>query len=230
MNMRRHVETVTMLVLFAFGSPSCPDQAKKQGLELDGTWQAIKAASQGEVVLVNDMRVTFKDAKVIWRSGDNIYREDVFKLDPTKSPKTIDFTTTSEGSFKGNTLEGIYRLDGDRLTICTPSFPGVRERPTEFKARTGSRTTFVLLQRVACPFELRGLIRNVVNGRSLAKVRVRLVNSEGSNVADPVLTDEKGEFEMSFRLNPTAERERGDWKLLLSRDGFETENIKIGRV
>jgi uncharacterized protein (TIGR03067 family) len=56
------------------------------------------------------------------------------KLDAKASPRAVDFTI-SEGpeDLTGKTVVGIYKIDGDKLTICL-SAPGRDERPTEFKA------------------------------------------------------------------------------------------------
>jgi uncharacterized protein (TIGR03067 family) len=55
-----------------------------------------------------------------------------FQLDPSKSPKEVDFTFT-EGPQKGQTVRGIYEVDGATFRICR----GLRaevERPGEFAA------------------------------------------------------------------------------------------------
>jgi hypothetical protein len=49
------------------------------------------------------------------------------KLDPTKKPKTIDVQDT-EGSFKDQTLLGIYRILDDEFSVCFAA-PG-KERPS----------------------------------------------------------------------------------------------------
>ena len=57
-----------------------------------------------------------------------------YKLDPTRDPKTIDWTDTI-GEDAGKTLLAIYSLEGDRLVFCA-AYPGL-ERPTAFKTRPG---------------------------------------------------------------------------------------------
>jgi len=57
------------------------------------------------------------------------------KLDPTKTPMTIDITDTT-GANKGKTCLGIYELKGDeyRVAFAPPGQP----RPTKFATAAGS--------------------------------------------------------------------------------------------
>jgi uncharacterized protein (TIGR03067 family) len=64
-----------------------------------------------------------------------------FKIDPTKNPKQLDLYVTDTGVA---TYPGIYKIEGDTLTICrwdvsqgARDGDGVRKRPTEFKAGKG---------------------------------------------------------------------------------------------
>jgi uncharacterized protein (TIGR03067 family) len=49
-----------------------------------------------------------------------------FRLEPTEEPKAIDFTGTADPN-KGEKAFGIYRVEGDALTLCVG-----KERPTEY--------------------------------------------------------------------------------------------------
>ncbi len=70
-----------------------------------------------------------------------------FKLDPSKDPKQIDVTIQKgpDGE-KGLMALGIYKLDGDKLTIHA-CHPGDGDRPTDFET-TGGRNVLVTLERV----------------------------------------------------------------------------------
>lgn len=57
-----------------------------------------------------------------------------FKIDPTRNPKSIDYTDT-HGADAGKTFPAIYTLENDKLIFCA-AFEG-QERPTEFKTKTG---------------------------------------------------------------------------------------------
>jgi uncharacterized protein (TIGR03067 family) len=64
------------------------------------------------------------------------------KIDPSTSPAQID-TTGEDGPGKGRTVKGIYKFDGDTLTVCVGGW-GSKDRPTEFASKPGSgRLLFV---------------------------------------------------------------------------------------
>lgn len=59
-----------------------------------------------------------------------------YKVDSTKDPKRIDLRY-EEGYDKGTVLYGIYKLDGDTLTICASE--SADSRPKDFTSKTGSK-------------------------------------------------------------------------------------------
>ena len=70
--------------------------------------------------------------------------EGTHRFDPTKDPKAYD-TTVTTGTHKGDKQYGIYKLDGDELTICLASSGS--PRPKEFKAPDGSNDTLTVWKR-----------------------------------------------------------------------------------
>ena len=62
-------------------------------------------------------------------------------VDAAKSPKWIDITTRKDGPFKGRTLPGVYKFDGDLLVLCLDS--EAKARPTAFEAK--EKTSVMLL-------------------------------------------------------------------------------------
>jgi uncharacterized protein (TIGR03067 family) len=87
-------------------------------------------------------RVLFKKAEMtVSRKGmvRNIYK---VKLDTSGDRRHIDLIGVT-GLDEGKTLRGIYKLDGDCLTLCA----GTQERPTTFKTQAGSTLRLTTLQR-----------------------------------------------------------------------------------
>jgi uncharacterized protein (TIGR03067 family) len=78
------------------------------------------------------------------RSGDAVLVEAAVKLDPTKKPKTMD-VAFSEGENKGQTVPGIYEIEGESFRVCHAR-PG-DERPGEFSAKAGGGRTLVVYKR-----------------------------------------------------------------------------------
>lgn len=68
-----------------------------------------------------------------------------FKLDPSASPKQIDFTVAL-GIQKDAVIEGIYAIKGDELKICAKVFG--KDRPTKFESADGSSVVMLILKRV----------------------------------------------------------------------------------
>ena len=83
-----------------------------------------------------------KDAATILANGT----EGVYHLDPTKSPKQIDFTILGEVKKTGL---GIYELDADTLKLCMSIDPAkVDRRPTEFATKAGEMRVVLTLKRL----------------------------------------------------------------------------------
>lgn len=71
-----------------------------------------------------------------------------FKIDPTQSPKHLDRTFRYGDNPKSakTTWLGIYKLEGDHLTLCHAM--SKEERPSEFATRQGTRLKVLVFERV----------------------------------------------------------------------------------
>lgn len=110
---------------------------KKGASKLEGAWTAtLWKRGDGEVGKdkVATELVISKDKYEYPKGINKISKSGTFKHDADKG--TIDFTP-DDGPAKGKTLLGIYKVDGDTLTMCFR--PAGSERPTEFKS--GDRNT-----------------------------------------------------------------------------------------
>jgi uncharacterized protein (TIGR03067 family) len=120
------------------GSPavqSATAEEKKDQDLIQGSWRVVKLESKGKANTGSFREDTwiFQDdeLRMVGKGGQgDTYVKATFKLDSSKQPRTIDLSIT-EGAGKGGKKRlGIYRMDGDKLTICQ----GV-DRPKEFSGK-----------------------------------------------------------------------------------------------
>jgi uncharacterized protein (TIGR03067 family) len=126
--MRRPILILFAGLLLAADAPA--DATKKDLDKLQGTWELVPPENDVNAVV---FKVEFKGDKfrVIYPDGGEL--KGTFKLDASTDPKLIDFTLKDRGDF-----EGIYKLDGDKFTVCV-SEPCAKQRPSEF-AKDGKNT------------------------------------------------------------------------------------------
>jgi uncharacterized protein (TIGR03067 family) len=80
-----------------------------------------------------------KDGKVILKEGkEGRSMEGTYTADPKKEPAEIDIVPPA--TEKGPTLQAIYKIDGNTLTMC---FSMDVDRPKTFDSSAGSKTMLV---------------------------------------------------------------------------------------
>jgi uncharacterized protein (TIGR03067 family) len=153
---------LALATLFAFTEPGLAttsgmleeDAVKTELDRLQGHWVMVGREHMGKKATPDDLKrlkgvmVIEGDKKTGWSDEmgkkENV-QETTIKLDPTAKPKTVDKVVT-KGIGKGETLLGIYKLDGDQLTICLAV--GGKERPKEFATTTNGNAMVVVYKRV----------------------------------------------------------------------------------
>jgi uncharacterized protein (TIGR03067 family) len=123
------------------GAPAGPlaaVQAERQ--KLQGTWRMdvpVPKDAQGMLgQAIQEVRYIFRGSQWGMTVGGPQFQPMMqsFAIDPSQEPKAIDLTTPD-----GKVIHGIYRLDGETLTLCLdydPQNTG-RPRPTTFGAQPG---------------------------------------------------------------------------------------------
>ena len=122
------------------------DAAKKDLDRMQGEWRVEKAVRRGK-----DAPAAVRDKLSIAISGSTITINDSTEareekaeitLDPSKTPANIDAVPTLPGSDR---VLGIYKLEGDNLTICWNKGDG--PRPGAFEIKPGTDVVLLVLKR-----------------------------------------------------------------------------------
>jgi uncharacterized protein (TIGR03067 family) len=137
------------LLLWAALLPSADipaaDASAKDLAKMQGDWMVVSTTIDGSKLPDEEAQTLFRtvngNAYTIFRFSKTISRG-TFKIDATKTPKTIDSTPAAPS--KAGPVLGIYEFDGKTLKICNgrPGMP----RPTQFGPKEGSNQTEVVWQ------------------------------------------------------------------------------------
>jgi uncharacterized protein (TIGR03067 family) len=128
---------------------AAPDAVKKELALFDGEWTMVSGERDGMHLpddLVKTAKRVAKDGETTVTIGGSTFLKAKYTVDPSKKPKTIDYTLT-DGPNKGKKQLGIYEIDGDLVKICFAS-PDA-ERPTEFTTKADSGRTLSVWKRAA---------------------------------------------------------------------------------
>ena len=121
---------------------------EKEVRKFQGAWTFESSEAGGKKLPAGELKgflLIFEGQKHTVKKGDEVIQVGTQKLDPSKSPKTIDVTMT-EGPSKGAVMLGIYEFDGDTLKVCFDAEG--KKRPTEFKSPPGSKNFVNVHKRV----------------------------------------------------------------------------------
>jgi uncharacterized protein (TIGR03067 family) len=144
MSMRRAAVLAVLAIGLLVAADKAKDDAKDDQKNIQGTWTAVSIEQGGEKQpeeKAKEAQITFgADGKARIQHGEK-GKELSYELDSTKNPKQI----TLKGE-DGKAMLGIYKLDGDMLTVCICGEDS-NERPTEFATKDGSKTHLVKLKR-----------------------------------------------------------------------------------
>jgi len=122
------------------------NDVSKELKALEGKWKAVAMEAGGKPFPkegVPDFTfIVAADGKSIGQSSQGEYQATI-TVDPKKGPKTIDNLHES-GAQKGKKQYGIYKLEGDKWTVCMTR-PGVAEgdRPKDFDTKDTANVVFV---------------------------------------------------------------------------------------
>lgn len=141
---------VGLLLTATASADEAKDEAIKQDRKrIQGTWQVASLTVNGNKAKDEDARkitvVNGDDGTWSVRSEGEEISKGTSTFDPTKQPRTIDFTPT-EGGGKGDHFLGIYQLGKDTRKLCFA--PAGKDRPTEFSSTPENQHILVTFERV----------------------------------------------------------------------------------
>jgi uncharacterized protein (TIGR03067 family) len=134
--------TVTPMLLAA----DTDGDVRKELKALEGKWKTVAVEAAGKPFPKDAIPaftfVTAADGKSTGRADGGEFRFTI-TVDPKKNPKTIQNLHES-GDFKGKKQFGIYKLEGDKLTVCmTPPGKAEGDRPKSFTTKDSTNVVFV---------------------------------------------------------------------------------------
>jgi uncharacterized protein (TIGR03067 family) len=140
-----------VMVVVLLGAEEKKPALKGDLKKLQGTWKATSLTYNGEEVSTEGkgkLRLVFKGDVGTVEADKEVKKEYAkikVKLDESVKPRIID-STIQAGGQKGTTLEGIYKLEGDKLTFCVKVLG--TDRPAKFESPAGESIALVVFERV----------------------------------------------------------------------------------
>jgi uncharacterized protein (TIGR03067 family) len=115
--------SIALLVsLVGPGADTTRAGTQKELAQLQGTWRGVGGEEAGTILTPEEARkeeaeFIFKENTLTIRMHGKVLREFKVAVDPSTDPKELDLRFT-QGKDEGKVCLAIYRIDGDRLTIC----------------------------------------------------------------------------------------------------------------
>jgi uncharacterized protein (TIGR03067 family) len=114
--------------------------------ELDGVWVCESGTVNGRKLddeTANSLKLTLNGEQFKTERGDQVLFDSTYSVDVNANPPHINMVGI--GELAGRIGEGIFELNGDRLTMCY-TMPG-HDRPQTFVSEDGSNVHLMVWRR-----------------------------------------------------------------------------------
>ena len=135
--------TLVLGAVSLFATADAKEDIQKEKAKLKGTWAVtsfelfgMKVPAQMKIIITDDQFA------IVSQGGQPL--GSAYQIDPSKKPATLDVVAPI-GPKKGQINPGIYKLEGDILTLHQGG-PGLT-RPTQFASMPGSQSILMTLKR-----------------------------------------------------------------------------------
>ena len=122
------------------------DDVRKELKALQGKWKTVALEAGGKPLpkeaIPDFTYIIGADGNATGKMAQSEYTA-TMTVNPKKDPKTIDNVHES-GAQKGKKQYGVYKLEGDKLTVCmTPPGRAEGDRPKDFTTKDTTNVVFV---------------------------------------------------------------------------------------
>jgi uncharacterized protein (TIGR03067 family) len=139
-------------IVLVLGLQDAGPDAAKQDLETQqGVWAVVssrRGGSDADTNIVATIRRAVEGDHVVWTRSGKRFAGTTIVLDPKAKPAAIDVIPDG-GPSRGERVLGIYKLEGDELTICMAD--AGKPRPVKFSAENDEPQTLMVFQREKKP-------------------------------------------------------------------------------
>jgi uncharacterized protein (TIGR03067 family) len=144
--MQRIISVLVVLTTPLLLAADTDDDVRKELKALQGNWKMVAGEAAGKPFPKDGVPdfafVAAADGKSTGRTPQGEFQF-TMTVNPKKNPKTIENLHES-GEQKGKRQYGIYKLEGDKLTVCmTPRGAAEADRPKDFTTKDATCVVFV---------------------------------------------------------------------------------------
>lgn len=144
--MHRIICVLVVLTAPVLLAADADEDVRKELAALQGKWKAVGAEAGGKQVpkeaIMDFTFIVGADGKSTAKMAQGEYSATI-TVDPKQDPKTIDNLHESGGQ-KGKKQYGVYKLEGDKWTVCmTRSGAAEADRPKDFATQNTANVVFV---------------------------------------------------------------------------------------